>query len=63
MNPLSPWTFFRRHKRRASLLLGLFGLVMLGLKIAAIVQKASESRTVDESGDYTLDQGRDVGKE
>jgi len=39
------------------------GLVILGLKIAAIVQKASEPRTVDESGDYTLDQGRDVGKE
>lgn len=31
MNPLSPWTFFRRHKRRASLLLGLFGLVTAGL--------------------------------
>jgi hypothetical protein len=36
---------------------------MLGLKIAAIIQKASEPRTVDQSGDYTLDQGRDVGKE
>ena len=41
----------------------LFGLVVLGLKIAAIVQKAAEPRTVDESGDYTLDQGRDVGKD
>jgi len=41
----------------------LVGLVVLGLKIAAIVQKAAEPRTVDESGDYTLDQGRDVGKD
>ena len=41
----------------------LAGLVVLGLKIAAIVQKAGEPRTVDESGDYTLDQGRDVGKD
>lgn len=41
----------------------LFGIVILALKIAAIVQKASEPRTVDESGDYTLDQGRDVGKD
>ena len=23
MNPLSTWTFYRRHKRRAALLLGL----------------------------------------
>ena len=41
----------------------LVGLVVLGLKIAAIVQKAGEPPTVDESGDYTLDQGRDVGKD
>jgi hypothetical protein len=41
----------------------LAGLVILGLKIAAIIQKAGEPRTVDESGDYTLDQGRDVGKD
>jgi hypothetical protein len=41
----------------------LAGLVVLGLKIAAIVQKAGEPPTVDESGDYTLDQGRDVGKD
>ena len=41
----------------------LLGLVVLGLKIAAIVQKATEPRTVDKSGDYTLDQGRDVGKD
>jgi hypothetical protein len=43
--------------------LALVGLVILGLKIAAIVQKAAEPRTVDESGDYTLDQGHDVGKD
>jgi hypothetical protein len=41
----------------------LVGLVVLGLKIAAIVQKATEPRTVDQSGEYTIDQGRDVGKE
>jgi hypothetical protein len=43
-------------------LLGAFGLVVLGLKIAAIVGKASEPPTVDESGDYALSQGRDVGQ-
>ena len=41
----------------------LFGLVVLGLKIAAVIQKAGEPPTADDSGDYTLEQGRDVGKE
>jgi len=31
MNPLSVWTFYRRHKRRAVLLLGLISLVTVGL--------------------------------
>ncbi len=31
MNPLSTWTFYRRHKRRAMLLLGLIGLTTTGL--------------------------------
>jgi ABC-type lipoprotein release transport system permease subunit len=31
MNPLSTWTFYLRHKRRAALLLGLIGLVTVGL--------------------------------
>ena len=31
MNPLSIWTFYRRHKRRAALLLSLIGLVTAGL--------------------------------
>ena len=31
MNPLSPWTFYRRHKQRAMLLLGLIALVTVGL--------------------------------
>jgi hypothetical protein len=44
-------------------LLGAVGVVLLVLKIAAIVQKAAEPPTVDESGDYTLDQGRDIGRE
>ncbi|NIN95390.1 MAG: hypothetical protein GTN93_24255, partial [Anaerolineae bacterium] len=34
MNPLSTWTFYRRHKRRVALLLGLFGLVTAGLYLA-----------------------------
>ncbi|MCP4539670.1 MAG: ABC transporter permease [Chloroflexi bacterium] len=31
MNPLSTWTFYRRHKKRAVLLLGLISLVTAGL--------------------------------
>jgi len=31
MNPLSSWTFYRRHKRRAALLIGLIILVTMGL--------------------------------
>jgi ABC-type lipoprotein release transport system permease subunit len=34
MNPLSTWTFYRRHKRRAALLLGLISLVTAGLYLA-----------------------------
>ena len=34
MNPLSNWTFLRRHKRRAALLLSLIGLVTAGLYLA-----------------------------
>lgn len=34
MNPLSTWTFYRRHKRRAALLLGLIGMVTAGLYLA-----------------------------
>jgi hypothetical protein len=44
-------------------LLGAIGMVLLVLKIAAIVQKAAEPRTVDESGHYSIDQGKDVGQE
>ena len=44
-------------------LLGAAALVLLVLKIAAIVQKAAEPPTVDESGDYSLDQGKDVGQQ
>lgn len=42
-------------------LLGAFGIVVLVLKVAAIVQKAGEPPTEDE-GDYTLEQGREVGR-
>ena len=31
MNPLSAWTFYRRHKRRAALLLSLISLVTAGI--------------------------------
>ena len=31
MNPLSAWTFYRRHKRHTMLLLGLISLVTIGL--------------------------------
>jgi hypothetical protein len=31
MNPLSAWTFYRRHKRHAALLLSLISLVTVGL--------------------------------
>jgi hypothetical protein len=42
-------------------LLGAFGMVLLVLKIAAIVQKAGEPPTADQ-GHYGLDQSKDVGK-
>jgi hypothetical protein len=44
-------------------LLGAAAIVLLALKIVAIVQKAAEPRTVDEDGHYSLDQGREVGRE
>lgn len=31
MNPLSAWTFYRRHKLRAGLLLALIGLMVMGM--------------------------------
>ncbi len=43
-------------------LLGLVGILVLVLKIVAIVRKAAESPTVDQNGDYSLDQGKEVGK-
>jgi hypothetical protein len=43
-------------------LLGALGLVVLALKIAAIVGKATEPPTVDGSGDYRLAQSKDVGQ-
>lgn len=42
-------------------LLGSFGLVILGLKVFSIIQKALEPKTRDE-GYYTLEQGREPGK-
>jgi hypothetical protein len=43
-------------------LLGIALIVVLVLKIVAIAHKAAESPTVDQSGDYKLDQGKEVGK-
>ena len=42
-------------------LLGGIGLVVLVLKIVAVLQKATEPSTVDQS-EYSLEQGQDVGK-
>ena len=44
-------------------LLGAFGIVVLVLKVFAILEKASEPPTEDESGDYHIEQGTEVGKE
>ena len=44
-------------------LLGLLGVVVLVLKVIAVVQKASEPPTVDQSGAYSLDQGKEVGRQ
>ena len=44
-------------------LLGAFGLVVLALKLITVVQKAAEPPTVDQSGEYTLDQGKEVGRQ
>lgn len=44
-------------------LLSTFGVVMVALKIMAIVQKATESPTVDQSGQYSLEQGTEVGRQ
>ena len=46
-----------------ALLLGSFGIVMLVLKIIAVIQKAAESPTDDRDGQYSLDQGKDVGQD
>ncbi len=40
MNPLSVWTFYRRHKRRAALLLSLISLVTTGLYLMAALSWA-----------------------
>jgi hypothetical protein len=44
-------------------LLGAFAVVVLVLKIAAIIGKASEPPTEDQSGDYHLEQGKEVERE
>ena len=44
-------------------LLGAFAVEMLVLKIFAIIDKASEPPTEDRSGNYTLEQGKEIGRE
>jgi hypothetical protein len=44
-------------------LLAAFGLVTLVLKLFAVLEKATEPRTEDESGDYHIEQGKDLGNE
>ena len=41
MNPLSTWTFYRRHKQHAALLLGLIGLVTAGLYLGVALYWAT----------------------
>ena len=41
-------------------LLGSLGLVVLVLKMVAALQKATEPPTEDQSGDYRIDQGKEV---
>ena len=44
------------------LLLGI-GLVLAILRIIVVVQKAAEPPTMDKDGHYSLDQGREVGRD
>ena len=44
-------------------LLGAFGVVILVLKVIAIFEKAAEPPTEDASGDYRIEQGKEIGKE
>lgn len=41
-------------------LLGSLGLVVLALKVFAVINKAAEPPTQDQSGDYRLEQGHEV---
>jgi hypothetical protein len=43
--------------------LGALGIVVLALKILSVVQKAAEPPTVDPGGQYSLDQGKEVGRQ
>jgi hypothetical protein len=44
-------------------LLGSIGVVLLVLKVVAILHKGAEPPTTDEGGQYSLEQGKDVGKQ
>ncbi len=46
MNPLSPLTYYRRHKRAALLLLALIGSLTLGLFVLVGVFSTAASSTV-----------------
>lgn len=42
-------------------LLGSFGLIIVGLKVFSIIQKALEPKT-ENGGTYTLEQEKEIGK-
>jgi hypothetical protein len=44
-------------------LLSAFGVAVLVLKIITVVQKAGEPPTIDQGGQYSLDQGKEVGRQ
>jgi ABC-type antimicrobial peptide transport system permease subunit len=46
MNPLSPWTYYRRHKRQAILLMVFMSLAVMGLYLP-VVPKAGQKAALD----------------
>ena len=57
-----PWALLALCLAPLGLLIPI-GAVLFVLKIAAVVQKAAEPHTVDEGGQYGLDQSKDVGQQ
>ncbi len=57
---MSPWGFLLALLLSPLALFGAFGVVVLAIKVWAVVQKAFEPATVDEHGQYGLDQSKEV---